>query len=225
MRRTRAGRTSWVACSRTPAGSTKRPRPTTGRWSWLRRTCRRWCTSERSISSRAGGTKGRRRSARPSPRCRRTRRRTRSSGRPPWSAGISARRSTGWKPLSRAYRGLGQAEKATEHLGKVGTVGVRPDDPVLDSLESLRTGERARLESGKRAYNAGRLAEAAEEFRGALKARPESVEARINLAAALARQGDTGGAITNLREAVKLAPANPTARYNLGLLLAAGGAI
>jgi len=128
-------------------------------------------------------------------------------------------------PLSRAYRGLGQAEKATEHLGKVGTVGVRPDDPILDSLESLRTGERARLESGKRAYNAGRLSEAAEEFRAALKARPESVEARINLAAALARQGDTNGAITNLREAVKLAPANPTARYNLGLLLAAGGAI
>jgi tetratricopeptide (TPR) repeat protein len=126
-------------------------------------------------------------------------------------------------PLSRAYRGLGNAEKATEHLGKVGTVGVRPDDPVLDSLESLRTGERAKLESGKRAYNAGRFSEAAEEFRGALKARPESVEARINLAAALARQGDPKEAIAELREAVELAPTNPTARYNLGLLLAAAG--
>ena len=50
--------------------------------------------------------------------------------------------------------------KAAEHLGKVGTVGVRPADPILEQLESLRTGERARLESGKRAYNAGRLAEA-----------------------------------------------------------------
>jgi tetratricopeptide (TPR) repeat protein len=126
-------------------------------------------------------------------------------------------------PLSRAYRGLGEAEKAAEHLAKVGTVGVRPNDPVLDGLESLRTGERARLESGKRAYNAGRFAEAAEELRRALEARPESVEARINLAAALARQGDTNGAIAKLREAVELAPTNPTARFNLGLLLAAGG--
>jgi protein O-GlcNAc transferase len=127
-------------------------------------------------------------------------------------------------PLSRAYRGLGQEEQAAGHLAKIGTVGVRPEDPVLDGLESLRTGERAHLESGKRAYNAGRFPEAAEEFRGALKARPESVEARINLAATLARQGDTAGAIAALREAVKLAPANPTAHFNLGLLLAAGGA-
>lgn len=102
-------------------------------------------------------------------------------------------------------------------------MGVRPDDPVLDGLESLRTGERARLESGKRAYNAGRFADAAEEFRGALKARPESVEARINLAATLARQGDASGAITEIREAVERAPTNATARFNLGLLLAAGG--
>ncbi len=126
-------------------------------------------------------------------------------------------------PLSRAWRGLNDEAKAAEHLAKVGTVGVRPDDPVLDVLESLRTGERARLESGKRAYNAGRFAEAAEQFRGAQEARPESVEARINLAATLARQGDPNGAVAALREAVKLAPANPTARYNLGLLLAAGG--
>jgi tetratricopeptide (TPR) repeat protein len=126
-------------------------------------------------------------------------------------------------PLSRAYRGLGEAGKAAEHLGKSGSVGVRAADPILDGIESLRTGERARLESGKRAYNAGRHAEAAEEFRRALESRPDSVEARINLAAALVQQGDRSGAITRLREAVELAPTNPTARFNLGLLLAADG--
>lgn len=126
-------------------------------------------------------------------------------------------------PLSRAWRGLGDETRAAEHLAKVGTVGVRPADPVLDELESLRTGERARLESGKRAFNAGRFAEAAEQFRAALQARPESVEARINLAAALAGQGDANGAIVELREVVQRAPAHPTARFNLGLLLAANG--
>ena len=126
-------------------------------------------------------------------------------------------------PLSRAYRGLGDEAKAAEHLAKVGPVGVRPADLILDQVESLRTGERARLESGKRAYNAGRFAEAVEEFQKALQARPESVEARINLAATLARQGDANGAIAKLREAVGLEPTNSTARFNLGLLLAAGG--
>lgn len=126
-------------------------------------------------------------------------------------------------PLSRAYRGLGEEARAAEHLGKSGSVGVRAADPLLDGIESLRTGERARLESGKRAYNAGRFAEAAAELRQALEARPESVEARINLAAALTQQGDRSGAIAKLREAVTLAPANPTARFNLGLLLAVDG--
>ncbi len=128
-------------------------------------------------------------------------------------------------PLSRAYKGLGDVAKAGEHLTQVGSVGVRAADPILEGVESLRTGERARLESGKRAYNAGRFADAAQEFEGALKARPESVEARINLAATLARQGDVSGAIAKLREAVDLAPTNPTAQFNLGLLLAAGGSV
>lgn len=126
-------------------------------------------------------------------------------------------------PLSRAYHGLGEKQKAEESFAKIGSVGVRAADPILDGLESLRTGERARLESGKRAYNAGRFAEAAQEFQRALEARPESVEARINLAAALTQQGDRAGSIAKLREAVQLAPANPTARFNLGVLLAAEG--
>ncbi|HVR97911.1 MAG TPA: tetratricopeptide repeat protein [Thermoanaerobaculia bacterium] len=127
-------------------------------------------------------------------------------------------------PLSRAYRGLGQADKEAASLAKVGAVGIRPPDPILDTVESLRTGERAHLENGKRAFNAGRHADAAAEFRQALEARPESVEARINLAAALAVQGDRAGAVTHLREALQREPANATARFNLATLLAADGA-
>lgn len=128
-------------------------------------------------------------------------------------------------PLSRAYRGLGDADKAAAHLAKVGAVGVRAPDPVLDAVDSLRTGERALLENGKRAFNAGRHAEAAAAFRQALEARPESVEARINLAAALAAQGDRPGAVTHLRDALRLDPASATARFNLATLLAGEGAV
>ncbi len=127
-------------------------------------------------------------------------------------------------PLSRAYRGLGDPDKAAAHLAKVGAVGVRAPDPVLDAVDSLRTGERAHLENGKRAFNAGRHAEAAAAFRQALVARPESVEARINLAAALSVQGDRPGAVAHLRDALRLEPANATARFNLATLLAGEGA-
>ncbi|HEY9420899.1 MAG TPA: tetratricopeptide repeat protein, partial [Thermoanaerobaculia bacterium] len=80
-------------------------------------------------------------------------------------------------PLALAYRGLGERAKAEEHLGKVGAVGLRPADPLLDEVAALRLGERVAIVKGKVAAQAGRYAEAGAEFRRALAARPESVEA------------------------------------------------
>lgn len=128
--------------------------------------------------------------------------------------------------LATAYRGRGTQEDAArvqEHLARAGQVGVAPPDPLLAEVQSLRAGERLFLMRGKTAYDRGRYAEAAEEMRRALSANPASLEARINLAAALAQLGDPAAAVLQLREAVRQAPDNATARFNLGSLLAAQG--
>ncbi|HXO18689.1 MAG TPA: tetratricopeptide repeat protein, partial [Thermoanaerobaculia bacterium] len=125
--------------------------------------------------------------------------------------------------LALAYRGLGDRARAAEHFARAGQVGLRPVDPLLDALAGLRAGERVHVARGKTAYQAGRFAEAADEFRRALAARPESLDARIDLAAALVALGDPRTAESELREALRRDPGNPTAHFNLGALLAAAG--
>lgn len=44
--------------------------------------------------------------------------------------------------LAMAYRGLGDRDKARDHLTRHGTVGVKPPDPLVDELETLKRGER-----------------------------------------------------------------------------------
>lgn len=126
-------------------------------------------------------------------------------------------------PLAMAYRGLGEIDQAREHLELQGKVGVRVANPLIDDLQRLTEGERVELLRGRTAFGAGDYAAAAESFRAAVEAEPESVRARVNLAAALAATGDRAGAIDELRRAIDLEPGNPTAHYNLGLLLEPAG--
>lgn len=125
--------------------------------------------------------------------------------------------------LGMAYRGLGEMDKAKEHLAQRGMVGIQQPDPLLDSLADLKRGERVYLLRGRMAFNAGRYAEAAEAFATAVAAKPDSVRARINWASSLALAGDRPAAIAQFREALKLEPESPTAHYNLGSLLAREG--
>jgi len=120
--------------------------------------------------------------------------------------------------LAMAYRGLGDVEKAKEHLRLQGTVGVRAADPLLDQLQEIVQGERLHLIRGRSALEAKRYAEAADEFRKAVAARPESVAGRVNLGAALNLLGDQRGAIEQFEEALRIAPDNANAHYNLGVL-------
>lgn len=122
--------------------------------------------------------------------------------------------------LAMAYRGLGNAEKAKAHLAQQGTVGVRVADPLFDGLQELITGERLYLSRGKIAFEARRYAEAANEFRKAVAAKPDSVTARVNLGAALSQTGDVAGAAEQFTEALRIDPANAIAHYNLGIILA-----
>ena len=125
-------------------------------------------------------------------------------------------------PLALAYRGLGERAKAEEHLKQAGQVGLKPPDPWLDAVTDLRAGERIALMRGRVAAQAGRYADAAQEFRKALAARPESVEARVNLGSVLALSGDRADAAEQFREALRRDPANATAHFNLASLLADG---
>jgi tetratricopeptide (TPR) repeat protein len=122
--------------------------------------------------------------------------------------------------LAMAYRGLGDIEKARTHLEQQGPVGVRVSDPLIDGLRHLIKGDRLHLIQGRKAFDAGRFSEAADEFRKAIAANPNGIPARVNLGAALAQMKDVAGAVEQYQQALKIDPSNATAHYNLGFLLA-----
>jgi tetratricopeptide (TPR) repeat protein len=122
--------------------------------------------------------------------------------------------------LAMAYRGLGNVEKVRAHLAQQGTVGVRVSDPLVDRLQESIAGERLHLSRGKVAFEAQRYEEAANEFRKAVAANPESVAARVNLGAALTQSGDLNGAVEQFEAALRIEPGKANAHYNLAVLLA-----
>jgi Flp pilus assembly protein TadD len=66
-------------------------------------------------------------------------------------------------------------------------------------------------------HQSGDVERAIPQYRAYLKLRPEAVEARSNLGAALARTGRYSDAIVEYREALKRRPGNPGIRLNLAL--------
>lgn len=121
--------------------------------------------------------------------------------------------------LAMAYRGLGDLEKAQTHLAQQGPVGVRVSDPLIDGLRQLIHGDRLHTIQGRKALDAGRFSEAADEFRKAIAANPNGMPARVNLGATLAQMGDVAAAVEQYQQALKIDPTNATAHYNLGFLL------
>jgi tetratricopeptide (TPR) repeat protein len=125
--------------------------------------------------------------------------------------------------LAMAYRGLGKTDQAQSHLAVSGTVGVRVSDPLVDGLQDLAKGARLHLIRGRSALEARRFPEAADQFRKAIAAQPDSLPAHVNLGAALSQIGDLAGALEQFEEALRLDPNHPNAHYNLGLLLSQTG--
>jgi len=122
--------------------------------------------------------------------------------------------------LAMAYRGLGDGEKARAHLAQQGPVGVRVADPLFDGLRDLIAGERVHLIRGKLAIESKRYAEAADEFRRAIAARPDSLSGHLNLGAALTQTGDLEGGKSQFGESLRIDPNNTIAHYNLAILMA-----
>jgi Flp pilus assembly protein TadD len=69
----------------------------------------------------------------------------------------------------------------------------------------------------------GNLAEAAEQFKTALKIKPDYVDAHYNLGYALSRQGNLDAGIYHFDETLRLDPKNLKALNNLGVVLALQG--
>lgn len=126
-------------------------------------------------------------------------------------------------PLALAFRKLGEEDKARELMAWRGSVGIRPADPLIDSLADLKTGERVFLLRGQSAFRVGRFAEAAESFRKVIEINPNSIPGLIDLGSALGQMGRADEAIEIFERAVELAPGNETALFNLGVLLSRKG--
>ena len=122
--------------------------------------------------------------------------------------------------LAMAYRGLGKMDQAQSHLALSGTVGVRVSDPLVDGLQDLIKGARLHLIRGRAALQARRFSEAADQFRKAVAAQPDSIPAHFNLGAALTQTGDLPGAVEQFEETLRIDPKHANAHYNLGLLFA-----
>jgi tetratricopeptide (TPR) repeat protein len=125
--------------------------------------------------------------------------------------------------LAMAYRGMGRMDEAREHLERRGPEGVYADDPLMRSVQSLVRGERAWVMQGRRAYDAGQFAAAADAFTKALEAAPSSVTARVNLGAALVQLRRDADAVPHFREALRLSPSEPgVAEALIGALVRLG---
>lgn len=120
--------------------------------------------------------------------------------------------------LAMAYRGAGDLPRARHHLQLRGEIAVRPNDPLVDELPQLLKGAQVHQMRGKVAFAAGAFADAIREYRLAIEAVPDSVTARVNLAAALIRTHSYDEATRQLQAALKLDPANTAALFNLASL-------
>ena len=128
--------------------------------------------------------------------------------------------------LARAYRDLGEKEKALEQLtlyqkDKLGWPSVT--DPLLAAVLELKTGANARLRRGIELAEAGELRPAAEEHEKALLADPKLVRAHVNLIRLYGTLGQPEKAEEHYRAAVALDPNLAEAHYNYGVLLTSEG--
>ncbi|HYX30791.1 MAG TPA: tetratricopeptide repeat protein [Pyrinomonadaceae bacterium] len=121
--------------------------------------------------------------------------------------------------LAMAYRGLGDLEKARTHLAQRGPVGVKVADPLLDELRELIKSERVHLIRGKLALGAQRYDEAADEFRKAVTANPNSVSAHLNLGTTLTQTGELRAAAAEFETVLRIDSRNTLAHFNLAVLL------
>ncbi len=128
--------------------------------------------------------------------------------------------------LARAYRDLGEPEKAQEELvlyqkDKDGWPAV--PDPFMAAVVALKTGGDARLQKGIQLAEAGQLQAAADEHEAALLADPKLLPAHVNLIRLYGSLGRPEKAEEHYRAALALDPNLAEIHYNYGVLLTGQG--
>lgn len=92
------------------------------------------------------------------------------------------------------------------------------EDPLMAAVSELNAGATSLISKGRRLESEGRLKEATEAHREAVRADPKMAQAWINLISLHGRQGEFAQAEEAFRKAVELEPNRGEAYYNFGVL-------
>ena len=123
--------------------------------------------------------------------------------------------------LGQTLRTLGRLDEARAQLELAETQrGLEPpvDDPLMQAVETLRTGAVDALHRGIELAQSGRTEPALELLEEAVRIDPDLAEAHAQLGAVLLGGGEIERARTHLERALHLDPNAADAHYNLGLL-------
>ncbi len=124
--------------------------------------------------------------------------------------------------LARVYRDQGDHQKAQAHLllyQKDKLTWPPAEDPLLASIQELKTGANARLRKGVLLAESGQLEAAVDEHEAALAADQGLVQAHIHLIALYGRLGNAAKAEEHYRSAVRINPNLSESHYNFAVLL------
>jgi tetratricopeptide (TPR) repeat protein len=126
-------------------------------------------------------------------------------------------------PLAMAYRGMGDRQKAEEHLQARGPGEIRPPDPLMLEIDSMLESAVSYEVRGAAALDDSNWEAAAGHFRKAIALAPDEPSLRHKLGTALAMMGDVTGALQQFEEVTRRWPKFSKAHYSLGVILAANG--
>ncbi|MCH7749969.1 MAG: tetratricopeptide repeat protein [Acidobacteria bacterium] len=121
--------------------------------------------------------------------------------------------------IAMAYQRLGDLDKAGAHLRQRGGGKPTLPDPLMRDYEQVLRSPTAFQLRGMRALEDGRVAAAAAAFRTGLELAPHAPALLHGLGEALARAGDTRGAVEQFEEALRWTPEFAKAHFGLGMML------